>query len=184
MGSRGWCGEGGKGVVGRPNKKKRGPKNHKSRGWVTLHIGAKFLKNKKRKKSHRCCTGFLGVPGLIFFQSGLVTSPNPAPPHPHAVHTPCLLRHSMLCMCMSVLCVGGVGQKVVRGSGQGGLGTPKQKKIIPPQKKSHGPGVVECAAFSPYLYVPKTNWRSDFFCRFQNGFLSHRCCTGFLGDPV
>ena len=40
--------------------------------------------------------------------------------------------------------------------------------------------LAKCAAFSPYLYVPKTNWRSDWFCRFQNGVLSHRCCTGFL----
>jgi len=26
---------------------KRPQKNHKSRGWVALHIGPKFLKNKK-----------------------------------------------------------------------------------------------------------------------------------------
>jgi len=154
-GSGGGAGEWGRGSWDAQTEK-RGPKNHRVQGLSNVqrfrHIymcqkltgGAIFL---SVSKWGFCliavAPGFWGTRSDFFFQSGPTTRSTPAHPYPHAIRTSGFLRHSMLCMCMSVLCAGGVGGRGwCGGVGKGVVGRPNRKTR---PKKSQVPGVGNAA---------------------------------------
>jgi len=132
-----WCvGSGARGR-GTPKQKNEAQKITSPRGGWRCTLDLNFSKIKNQKNLIAVALGFWGSWSDFFLQSGPATHPTPAPPHPGAVHTPRLLRHYILCIRVSVLCVEGGGSG--GGAGEWGRGSWGAQTKPPPPKKKTGP---------------------------------------------